>query len=262
MQNIEIKQEIKLWDLVTNGELYLNGFNSGDYSVHASLARYLNKRFGNIRLSFDNVNRSPSFIYNTASIFNFGNTATYKKENITAFKATADNPFITLGATDYFITNYNYFTNYYQTAQYSSVIDLLQLSASKKIKLSRHLNWYADIVVQQTDNASPIQVPLVFTRTRIAFEGTFYQNLNLSTGIEFRYYTPYKEYNYSPVMGQFFKQDPVTEHNLPDISVFMHFRLKTFTAYIRADNLNSVDFTNGLASPITILLHQIMHIQE
>jgi hypothetical protein len=236
----------KLWEILAKGEIYLDGLNSGDYTAHATLERYLNKKLGNIRLSFDNVNRTPSFIYNPLSVFNFGNTTVYKKENITEFKATADNPFINLGATDYFITNYNYFTDYYLTAQYGKLINVLQLSASKKIKLTRYINWYTDITVQQTDPAAPIKVPLVFTRNRIAFEGTFYENLKVSTGIEFRYYTPYNEYNYSPIMGEFMPQDTVKDKNLPDICVFLHFRIKTFTAYIRADNLNSINFANGI----------------
>jgi hypothetical protein len=99
--------------------------------------------------------------------------------------------------------------------------------------------------VQQVDGSAPIKVPLVFTRNRVAFEGTFYKNLSVSTGIEMRYYTPYKAYNYSPVMGQFAPQDSIKLKNLPDITAFFHFRIKAFTAFIRADNLNTVSLANG-----------------
>jgi hypothetical protein len=86
---------------------------------------------------------------------------------------------------------------------------------------------------------------LLFTRNRIAFEGRFYKNLNISTGLEARYYTGYKANNYSPVMGQFMPQDSVTIRNLPDVAAFVHFRIKGFTAYIRAENLNTASFANG-----------------
>lgn len=239
------KTRNRLWDILANGEFYLNGLNSGDYSANAMLERFFNKKWGNVRLSFSNVNRSPSFIYNNLSSFNFGNNSSYKKENITVIKAAADNPFISLAAANYFITNYIYFNNYYQTAQYSKVINMLQVSASKKIRLSKHWNWYADITLQQTDAAAPIKVPFVFTRNRIAYEGVFYKNLNLSTGLEFRYYSPYKAYNYSPVMGQFMPQDTVKIKNRPDVAAFMHFRIKSFTGFLRAENLNAIDFTDG-----------------
>ena len=241
------KTRNRLWDILANGEFYMAGLNVGDYSATALLARYLNKRWGNIRLSFSNVNRSPSFIFNPLSSFNFGHTGVYNKENIIILKAAADNPFVSLSAANYLITNYVYYTSYSKTAQYSKVINLLQINAAKKFKLTRRWNLYAEVTLQQTDAAAPVKVPLIFTRNRIAYEGLFFKNLNLSTGFELKFYTPYKAYNYSPVMGQFFTQDSgaVNLKNRPDISAFLHFRIKSFTAFIRAENLNTINFTDG-----------------
>ncbi len=239
------KTRNKLWDILANGEFYVNGFNSGDYNINAMLARYLNKKLGNVQLSFNNVNRTPSFIFNPLSSFHFGDALSLKKENIISVEASAENPFINLSFANYFITNYTYFTNYYQSAQYNKVINLIQLSGSKKIKVSKRWNLYTEATLQQTDAAAPIKLPLVFTRNRLAYEGVFYKNLNLSTGIEVRYYTPYKAYNYSPVMGQFITQDTLIIKNRPDIAAYMHFRIKSFTGYLRAENLNAINFSNG-----------------
>lgn len=235
----------KLWDLLIKGEFYAAGLNAGDYSAYATLSRYLNKKFGNISLYFQNVNRTPSFIFDNRSSFNFGNNNSFNKENIISFGATANNPFFNIGFKNHLITNYSYFANYYKTAQYSKVINLLQLFASKKIRVSKRWNWYIEAVLQQTDGAAPVKVPLLFTRNRLAYEGVFYKNLYLSAGIEARYYTAYKANNYSPVMGQFVRQDSITIKNLPDINAFVHFRIKGFTAYIRAENLNTVSTANG-----------------
>jgi hypothetical protein len=239
------KTRNKLWDVILKGELYLNGLNSGDYMAYGTIDRYLNKRLGDIRIFFTNTNRTPSFIYNSLSTFNFRNNTISKKENIISFGAEAHNRYFNLGFKNHIITNLAYFSDYVHTSQSSKIINLLQLSASKKIKLTRTLNWYAEAVLQQTDGSAPVKVPLVFTRNRFAFEGVYYKNLNLSTGLEVRYYTPYKGYNYSPVMGQFMPQDSVTIKNLPDISAFVNFRIKSFTAYVRAENLNTVNFTDG-----------------
>jgi hypothetical protein len=240
------KTKNKLWDVLLKGEFYLNGLNSGDYKAQATIDRFLNKKLGDVRLFFYNVNRSPSFIYNTLSAFNFNNSSSItKKENTISFGAEAHNQFFNLGFKNHLITNLAYFTDYHHTAQYSKIINLLQLSASKKINLTKTFKWYAEAVVQQTDNAAPIKVPLLFTRNRFAFEGVYYKNLNLCTGLEVRYYTPYKAYNYSPVMQQFTPQDTVTIKNLPDVSLFFDFRIKSFTAYIRAENLNTASFANG-----------------
>ncbi len=239
------KTRNKLWDILAKGEFYVNGFNTGDYSAYATIARHINNKLGDIRLFFKNVNRTPSFIFDNASGFNFNNPGRTKKENIISFGADAGNRFINLGFKNHIITNLAYFSDYYHTAQSSKIINLLQIYASKKIKLTKRWNLYADVTFQQTDGSAPVKVPLLFTRTRFAYEGVFFKNLNLSTGLEARYFTPFESYNYSPVMGQFTPQDTFKLKNLPDISAFFHFRIKSFSAFIRAENLNTVSFSNG-----------------
>ena len=235
----------KLWDVLLKGEYYVNGLNSGDYSVQGSIGRYLNKKLGDVNFYFSNVNRTASFIFDNRSSFNLGNINSYKKENITSFGATASNPFIKFGFNNYLLTNYSYFKNYYQTAQYTKPINILQVFASKKIKLKKNFFYYADATLQQTDKAAPVKLPFIYTRSRIAFEGSLFKNLRISTGLEMRYYTPYKANNYSPLLGQFIPQDTVTIKNRPDIAVFLNFRIKGFSAFLRAENLNTINFTNG-----------------
>ncbi len=46
-------------------------------------------------------------------------------------------------------------------------------------------------------------------------------------------------------MGQFFPQDSVTIKNRPDIAAFFHFRIKSFTGFVRLENLNTMSFDNG-----------------
>lgn len=239
------KTRNKLWDITANGAFYLNGNNSGDYLAEASLTRFLNNKWGNVRLYFKNVNRSPSYLYSNNTSFLYAARSNFGKENITVLQASAENRLFELKAANYLITNYLYFSNYRQPAQFNRIINLLQLSAARKFKLNKRWTWYSEITLQKTDGSAPIQLPLLFTRNRIAYEGQFFKNLQLSTGIECRYYTPYKGYDYSPVMGQFVTQDSITLHNRPDISAFLHFRIKSFGAYLRMENLNSLSFQNG-----------------
>jgi hypothetical protein len=240
------KTRNRLWDILAKGELYTAGNNAGDYSAYAALGRFFGKKWGDVKLFFTNVNRSPSFVFNSQSSFNYKRRDyAFNKENIISFGAETNNPLFSGGAKNHLITNLTYFSSLHQAAQYSKVLNLLQVYASKKIKLTKRWNWYASATLQQTDGSAPVKVPLLFTRHRIAYEGVFYKNLNLSTGMELRYYTPYKGYNFSPVMGQFTPQDSSTISNLPDINLFLHFRIKSFTGYIRAENLNTMSFRDG-----------------
>lgn len=234
----------RVWDMLLKGEFFFAGFNAGDYNVSASLSRFLNKRFGDVSVFFNNVNRTPSFVFDKRSSFNLGNNNDFNKENLTSFGITASNPYFTLGFRNHLITNYTYFRTYYQSSQYSKPINIVQVFGSKKFKISRRWNYYLEATFQQTDGASPIRVPLLYTRSRLAYEGRFFKNLRLSTGIEARYFTPYKANNYSPFISQFVPQDSVTVKNLPDIHLFVHFRIRGFSGFIRGENLNTVSFKN------------------
>ena len=241
------KTRNKKWDAQLNGEFYAAGDNAADFSVKALLNRFLNSKFGDVQISFQNVNRSPAFIYRTGSAFNPDSTSLTKKENITIIAFEANNPRFSLKARNISIANYAYFSDFYKREQYNGLINITQLAASTKNKIVGHLNLYSDFVVQQTAGQNPIRVPLFYTRQRLAFEGNFFKNLNLSIGVDVRYHTPYKANDYSPVVGHFIPQDSVTISNLPQVNGFINFRIKSFSAFITGENVNTVSFANGFA---------------
>ncbi len=240
------KTKNRKWDALLKGEFYAAGLNAADYSGYVSLTRFLNSKLGNVQLSFQNVNRSPSYIFNGNSAFNLDSSSITKKENITVISAVANNPRFTLMVRNISIANYTFFKNYYQTDQFNGLVNITQITASTKNKITRHLGLYSDFIIQQTTGNNPIRVPLFYTRQRLAFEGTFFKNLNLSTGIEVKYNTPYKANNYSPVIGQFFPQDSTVIKNLPELNAFFDFRIKSFIGIVKIENLNTVHVDKGL----------------
>lgn len=237
------------WDIEANGKLYFGGENAGDYEAHISLQTFAGRKLGSLQLGFENVNRSPSSIYNIRSNFYLDTNLTknFNKENTSHFFGSYYNPAIKLrlGADYYLVSNYMYLTGYYTLNQESSLFNFLQLSLQKIIKVGKHWYWYADLYLQQKAGDVDINVPLFFTRNRFAYEGVFFKNLNLSTGVELRYHTAYKADGYSPVLGQFFYQDSITIKNRPDIRLFLNFRIRGFKVYISAANLNSASISNG-----------------
>ncbi|HEY8388529.1 MAG TPA: putative porin [Parasegetibacter sp.] len=233
------------WDIEANGRLYLAGLNSGDYNALARLKSMISKRLGYLELGFQNLNRTPSFIFNPVSSFNFsGLGADFNKENITHLFGGIEQPLLKLklAAHYYLVSNYTYFSGPYQPAQESSLFNFLRITAQKNFSFGKYWRLYSDLTVQQKTGDAPVNLPLIFTRQRFAFEGNFFRNLHLSTGLEMRYHTPYKADAYSPVTGQFYFQDQIRIENLPDVAAFFHFRIKSFTCYVRAENLNSVEF--------------------
>jgi hypothetical protein len=123
---------------------------------------------------------------------------------------------------------------------------MLHIGAEKKFKLSRFWNLYSEVQLQQKTGSAPVNVPLLLTRNRLVFEGNFFKNLFLATGMELRYYVAYKADGYSPFTGQFFYQDNETFSNRPDINLFLHFRIKTFKGFLRLENVNTLN-VNGFS---------------
>lgn len=247
------------WDVLAYGNLYVNGYNAGDYKGYISLQRFLGRQWGSLQLGFENVNRSPSFQYDRRSSFYFDAPRDFAKENTVHLFGRVSNPKLNLQLVgDYYaITNYLYLTDYYKLRQEAALFNLLRVGALKTFPLSRHWRWYAELYLQQKTGDVALNVPTVFTRNRLAFEGNFFKNLFLSTGLEVRYHTPYRADNYSPMLGRFFFQDSVLVSNRPDVAAFFNFRIRSFKAFIRAENLNSMSFDssgfgfreNNLAAP-------------
>jgi hypothetical protein len=235
------------WDMMAFGNLYLNGYNGGDYHAYISLQRLISPKIGSLQVGFENVNGSPSFLYDTRSAFYLDAPKSFNKQNTIHFFGTISNPALKLQlkADYYLLSNYLYLTQFSKLQQESSIFNLLRIGGLKTFDISRHWKWHAELYVQQKAGSVELNVPTVFTRNRLAFEGNFFKNLYLATGLEVKYHTPYKGDNYSPLLGQFFYQDSVTISNRPDVAAYFNFRIRSFKAYIRAENLNAASFQNG-----------------
>lgn len=247
------------WDMLANGRFYLNGLNAGDYHANLRLRRQIGRQRGYLELGFGNVNRTPSFVYDSLSSFYLGTPIDLKKENSTEIFGSIDLPRLKLKLTGryFLVSNFSYFRNYRQPEQYATLFNVLQVMAEKEFHIGGKWNWRTWLVLQQPTGAAPLNLPLLLTRNQIGYDGSLgFKNLLTSFGLEFRYYTPYDADAYSPLIGQFFNQNSEKiAMELPELAAYLHFRIRTFTAYLRVENLNTFDpktgkFTNNnIVSP-------------
>jgi hypothetical protein len=236
------------WDILASGRVYVNGLNSGDYSAYLSLKRIIGKQTG-LQVGVQNTNRSPSFVYDPQSSFYRAAPDSFSKENITTIFGSLDIPRLKLRLNGeyYLVSNYLYHVGYFQPAQTPTLFNVLRISLFKQFTLARNFHWRTWVTMQQRIGDGPVNLPLITTRNQIGYDGNLsFKNLNTSFGLEFRYFTPYKAPDYSPFIGQYTFQDTATvQLKLPDISAYLHFRIKSFTAYVRAENLNTFDPSTG-----------------
>ena len=238
------------WDVEALGKFVVNGLNVGDYDAYLSLKRLISRRVGYFQVGFQNVNRTPSFVFNPISNFNFTPNGTdFNKENYIHIFGSIQRPEkkMVFAASYYLFTNFTYFKNFYQPEQASAVFNVLKISFQREFRLSRRWNWRTWTVVQQRAGDSPVELPLLFTRNQISYDGSLgFKNLAMSSGIEVRYFTPYKAQNYSPLTGQFFYQDITTvKMKWPELAAYLNFRIRSFSTYLRVENLNSFEFSTG-----------------
>lgn len=244
------KTRDKKWDIEANGKLYFTGLNAGDYQAYISLQRYAGKKQGYVQLGFENANRTPSFIFDEhSSFYLLHSVQDFKKENSSHIFASFFLPAfkLKLSGNYYLLTHYSYLTNYYQLQQDNSLFNVVEVSVEKTIQFTKHFNWHTEVYFQQVIGNAPVHVPVIYTRNRIGYEGSLgLKNLDLAAGLEIRYHSPYKADGYSPVLGQFYYQDSIRISNtLPDIDAYFNFRIRPFKAFIRIENLNTVETSGG-----------------
>jgi hypothetical protein len=242
------KTRNKKWDMETFGNFYINGYNAGDYNVYISLKRQISKNLGYLQVGFENVNRTVSMAWTQESSFGFGvPPGSFNKENVIHLFGSVEQPKIqlNLAANYYLMNNFPYFSDYYIASQETNPFNVLVVSADKRFALTRHFILRAQGILQKVAGGSPVNIPLFVTTGQIGYEGSLgFKNLVLATGIEFRYFTPYTADGYSPVVGQFYSQKETTiAQKLPDINAYANFRIRSFVAYVRIENLNTAQVT-------------------
>jgi len=240
------------WDIEAFGNLYFAGLNSGDYDAYISLQRLVSRKLGYFQLGFQNTNRSPSYLFNSNSAFWKEPTAkSFNKENTTLLFAAVEEPKLGLRLSGryYLVSNYFYFKDFNERAQETGIFNVLQIGAEKVFNIGRRWKWRTWVTVQQKAGSSPINIPLLWTRNMIGYEGNLgFPNLNIAFGGEIKYHTNYKANGYSPLMGQFYLQDTLTlTRNLPVLDAYVHFRIRSFTAYFRAENLNTLRISGSMS---------------
>jgi len=235
------------WDIEAFGRLYLQGLDVGDYNAYISLRRLISRRVGYFTAGFENASRTPGFVFDRASSFNLDTLAQkskFSKENTTHLFASLDQPQhrFSVSGSYYLMSNYSYFQDYYKEKQASTLFNLLQITLSKEFSISRHWKWRTLTVIQQVAGSSPVHVPLLVSHNQVGYDGNFgFRNLFISFGTEIRYISGYKADGYAPVTGQFFTQgDTTIRQRVPDVSLYLHMRVRSFTAYVRAENVNAV----------------------
>ena len=119
--------------------------------------------------------------------------------------------------------------------------DIVTVSTDLGLTLGTHIHWDSEFTVADVlgPSANIFNVPtfllnsrLYYTETTAAGNGTF------ETGIDIHWKSSYKADAYDPVTQQFYLQDEFTVYGYPIIDLFLNFRIKNFSAFLKFSHCN------------------------
>jgi hypothetical protein len=230
-----------------NGELFLTGFRSGDFSIRGEITKSFDWKKGmavwNITGGMTNV--QPSFWYNQWG----GNHFEWHNNMSKEFRVDLGTRFSYPGRKADIRLNYAIIDNYTDfgtdalPSQHSGGLSVAALTATKEVRLWK-FHLAADILVQQSSNPDVLDLPLFSARSTAFFEHLFRfrqtnGRLNTQLGADITYHTLYHPYSYMPATGRFYRQNSVTAGNYPFINVFLNIKLQRTRIFIMYDHVNS-----------------------
>jgi hypothetical protein len=240
------------WFYNAKAILFTSGEAAGNSLLQAELGKDLGRRFGNILAGFrQEINNAP-YNYTTYQTDYDTILTSFNKESVTRLYGTIENDWLKLsgGVRSFLISNYIYLDEKQLPAQYAPTFNLTQ------IWLRKVFRWRAvvldnELAYQQIAGGGPINVPLLLGRHQLGLETWVFRDLlQIATGVEVRYHSPYYQAGYAPLFARFHYQNSVEQSNDPELSAFFNFRIKRFRAYVMADQLQLLYLDrNATAAP-------------
>ncbi len=145
----------------------------------------------------------------------------------------------------YLINNLIYWDSLALPQQTDSIVNIGQLLVHYKLNLG---NFHFDnsAVLQQTDN-NILRFPTIATKHSLYFEGNLFKDaLFARIGTDIRFNTNYYFDAFQPITQQFYQQNDWEMSILPIADVFMNFRVKSFRAFVKLENINQLIDNNQI----------------
>jgi len=229
-------------------KFYFTGNLIGNTLLSAQAGRNFKNELGKFRIGFDQAIQNTPFMneFYMSNIFSIQSNS--KKQTISKLNFTYSNDKYNARAQlNYFLmANYIYWDTSLQSQQYDKVIPLTQVEIVKRLKY-RRFAFDNTILLQFVSNNSPIHLPLFASSSRLAYENLILKKkLNMSTGFDIRFNSPYYTDQYAPVLYGFVSQYTRKISNFPRCSYFFNFKVKTFRASISFDELQQIFTRNNI----------------
>jgi len=121
--------------------------------------------------------------------------------------------------------------------QYNKTIQITQFDVGKTFAFGKW-TFINRVLLQIAPENTPINIPLLASFHRFAFHDDIFKGkMEVSTGLDIAYNSPYYFDNYQPVFQNFTPQSTIRQVNFPRLQPFFNFRIKRFRASVSLDQV-------------------------
>jgi hypothetical protein len=238
------------WSYLAAATFFFTGDATGNFDIRASVGKDLGK-WGMFSGGFrQNLSNAP-YAFTTFRTNVFHVTHTFDKTSTTQLWANVaiEKLKLEVGVKNNLIANYLYYNSNQEIQQESGALSVLQVYGRKAFHFSI-FTLDNEIAWQQPTANAPVNLPALLLRHKLGIETALFRKaLYVSTGLEVKYHTPYYSDGYTPYFNQFYYQKDSKISNPPECMAFFNFRVKSFRAFVIADQLQQYFTTNIINAP-------------
>jgi len=233
------------WNYLASGTFFFTGDATGNFDIKASAGKDLGK-WGMFSGGFrQNLSNAP-YTYTSFRTNFYDRTASFDKMSITQLwaKVGLESIKLEVGIKNNLIANYLYFSSDLKPQQQSEAFSVLQIFGRKLFRLGI-FSLDNEIAWQQATGNAPVNIPALLLRHKLGLETAMFRKaLYVAVGLEAKYHTPYYVEGYTPYFNQFFYQNSYKPNNAPECSAYFNFKIKSFRAFVLAEQLQQFFSTN------------------
>ena len=243
------KSKDSSWFLDANVKLYYTGMAKGNLNLSGKLSKTLPKSLGEIGVSLGQFIQQPFYVSESIQVNGTDQTQNLKSQINTRIGGYYKNEKLKFKASvsSLLFNNLIYSNGLAPNYQnYGSAISIQQIQLEKGFKFGQ---WYATnkVLLQIAPDNTPIQIPLLATHHRIAYNDYIFKNkLEISTGLDVYFNTSYYNDVYQPIFQSFNPQQSVKYQMIPRLNPFFNFKVKRFRASISLDQMQHFFIKNNL----------------
>lgn len=229
------------WYYDADAQFYLTGIAAGNFAVNARAGKIIKSvlllQAGIQQALSMTPYYSSHFVTNKYQYFtSLGN------QNVTAVWGNIAFPkyHASFAVKNQILSNYIYYNKNLELLQDDNTYNIIQLNARKDFKVGI-FRMYNEGIYQQIPDNAPINIPQLMLRHQIGIESPMFKSkLMVAAGVEVFYHSKYNAAGYSPIINSFYYRNDYEINNKPELSAYFNFRVKTFRAFLKFDQIQSL----------------------